>query len=353
LETYDATYLQRKKEVGEKFFTCKSSRKLCYFTDGASNPNDEGISVVLCLHACGNNKWTWLEKEPFKDIFQISVDRMGHGRSSDTPAEGYYFDELIPELMELVDAVFSEYKIPKEKKFFVIGTSMGGTITVEMAACPEVRDRIAAIAPMSAPSDIWNPLVTKQERNKAMPFPPLRNIGKKGCCTCRWVAVAGLNFAADWMIRGTPKPGEDDKLASLYKEYLMGSDGGGDKRAKDAAYSDPFLVTKILDTMIPGPHTRATFRNEFIRANSPWAYDPSEITVPCFIYNGEKEETPVECARMHKKLIPGSELILWTYGHVSWFLENRRIIQALVNKKKVDEPPLYASDASLRSAATA
>merc|ERR1712187_777025 len=163
-----------------------------------------------------------------------------------------------------------------------------------------------------------------------------------------------LNAGAGWMIGGTPKPGEDDKLASLFKEYLMGSEGGGDKRAMDAAYSDPFLVTKILDTMIPGPHSKATFRNEFIRANGgAWVYDPSEITVPCFIYNGEKEETPAEHARLHNKLIKGSELILWTYGHVSWFLENRRIIQALVNKKKVDEPPLYARDASLRSAATA
>eukprot|EP00747_Dinoflagellata_sp_TGD_P082838 gnl/TRDRNA2_/TRDRNA2_161850_c0_seq2.p1 gnl/TRDRNA2_/TRDRNA2_161850_c0~~gnl/TRDRNA2_/TRDRNA2_161850_c0_seq2.p1 ORF type:complete len:325 (+),score=68.55 gnl/TRDRNA2_/TRDRNA2_161850_c0_seq2:112-1086(+) len=138
LETYDAAYLKRKKEVGEKFFTCKSGRKLCYFTDGATDPSKEGIAVVLCLHSCMLQKYMWLQQEPFKDIFQISVDRMGHGGSSDPPqpngdAFDYTFADLVPELVELMDALYKEWSIPAEKKFFVVGHSMGAVVAYELA----------------------------------------------------------------------------------------------------------------------------------------------------------------------------------------------------------------------------
>jgi|TARA_B110000196_G_C20913741_1_gene551858 hypothetical protein len=45
LDSYDATYVQRRRELVEKFFTCKSGRKYCYFTDG-SNP-----AQVQCARA--------------------------------------------------------------------------------------------------------------------------------------------------------------------------------------------------------------------------------------------------------------------------------------------------------------
>ena len=66
--------------------------------------------------------------------------------------------------VEVVDAVYAEKKIPKEKKFFVAGHSMGGTWTLNLAACPETRDRIEAIAPISAPTDLFNPRVTKDDK---------------------------------------------------------------------------------------------------------------------------------------------------------------------------------------------
>merc|ERR1719193_1570071 len=121
LGEYDITYVKRRKEVGEKFFTCKSGRKFAYFTDGALDPSCEGVSILFCHHSCGQSKYMWLMKEPFKNIFQVSVDRFGFGHSSDAPTAGYWFDQLVPEMVELVDAVYDEYKIPKEKKFFVVG----------------------------------------------------------------------------------------------------------------------------------------------------------------------------------------------------------------------------------------
>ena len=56
----DPHYLERKKQVGENFFACKSGRKLCYFTDGAADPSAEAVAVVLCLHSCGLQKYMWL-----------------------------------------------------------------------------------------------------------------------------------------------------------------------------------------------------------------------------------------------------------------------------------------------------
>ena len=119
LAAYDETYVRRKQEVAEReqMFTCKSGRKFCYFTDGASDPSVEGVSVVLCLHACGQGRHQFMQREPFANIFQICVDRMGHGKSSTTPKKtGYPFDEVVAELTELIDAVFAEKKIPTDKK---------------------------------------------------------------------------------------------------------------------------------------------------------------------------------------------------------------------------------------------
>ena len=137
LAAYDETYVRRKQEVAEReqMFTCKSGRKFCYFTDGASDPSVEGVSVVLCLHACGQGRHQFMQREPFANIFQICVDRMGHGKSSTTPKKtGYPFDEVVAELTELIAAVFAEKKIPTDKKLFVIGHSMGATCAIEMAA---------------------------------------------------------------------------------------------------------------------------------------------------------------------------------------------------------------------------
>ena len=73
LAAYDETYVRRKQEVAEReqMFTCKSGRKFCYFTDGASDPSVEGVSVVLCLHACGQGRHQFMQREPFANIFQI------------------------------------------------------------------------------------------------------------------------------------------------------------------------------------------------------------------------------------------------------------------------------------------
>eukprot|EP00747_Dinoflagellata_sp_TGD_P082837 gnl/TRDRNA2_/TRDRNA2_161850_c0_seq1.p1 gnl/TRDRNA2_/TRDRNA2_161850_c0~~gnl/TRDRNA2_/TRDRNA2_161850_c0_seq1.p1 ORF type:complete len:392 (+),score=77.47 gnl/TRDRNA2_/TRDRNA2_161850_c0_seq1:112-1287(+) len=349
LETYDAAYLKRKKEVGEKFFTCKSGRKLCYFTDGATDPSKEGIAVVLCLHSCMLQKYMWLQQEPFKDIFQISVDRMGHGGSSDPPqpngdAFDYTFADLVPELVELMDALYKEWSIPAEKKFFVVGHSMGACSTIEMAACPEVRDRIEAIAPVSGPCDIWNPRLTSQDRKCS----PLKNGENKGCCSGGSFYRAILNACAKQQLRSVPADPKnwDDGMEALFKSYCRGQEGG-DKRAWDVVYADNFLVTQILDAHIPGSHTAKIWTTEMRRGNCAlWSYDPCEIKVPCFIYTGTKEETPFGMAEIHKKLIPGSELIGWeAYGHCSIFVEHRRIIQALVKKQKVEGPPLWEKGA--------
>ena len=284
---------------------------------------------------------------------------MGHGGSSDPPcATGgpadYPFSDLVPELVELVDAVYAEFKIPKEKKFFVVGHSQGACCAIEVAACPAVKDRVAAIAPVSGPCDIWNDALSKKDRAFMYGIMKHAENNTTWCSCCLlggggWFGRWALKKMAEGCIRPVQVAGDGktytqwkDGLAELFKSYCGGEEGG-DKRAWDVVYVDTFIVSQILDAHIPGPHNAEVWTTDMRRGNSaPWSYDPQGITAPCFIYMGDKEETPIGCGLVNQKLIHGSELILWEgYGHCSIFAEHRRIIQALVQKKKVEGPPLW------------
>jgi pimeloyl-ACP methyl ester carboxylesterase len=258
---------------------------------------------------------------------------MGHGKSSSTPVDGYPFDELVPELLELVDTVYKESKIPPEKKFFVVGHSMGACCAIEMAACPEVRDRIEAIAPMSGPCDFWNPSMTKQDRKATGTMAFLYNSQKKGCCGAinRWMLKKMSSMALS-------KPNKDYGMAAYYMNKEQQRQGA--KPSWDAIDNNPFYATLCLDTVIPGCVTVHDGVNEFRRAmGAPWSYDPREVKVPCFIYNGNPEETTVKNAESNHKMIQGSELIVMEgHGHMSILMESGRIIQALVKKEKVESP---------------
>ena len=47
----DATYLKRRQDCSDKFFTCKSGRKYCYFTDGSDPAQVQCIEHVHDEHA--------------------------------------------------------------------------------------------------------------------------------------------------------------------------------------------------------------------------------------------------------------------------------------------------------------
>jgi pimeloyl-ACP methyl ester carboxylesterase len=257
---------------------------------------------------------------------------MGHGKSSSTPVDGYPFDMLVPELVELVDAVYKESNIPMEKKFFVAGHSMGATIAIEMAACPEVRDRIEAIASMSGPCDYWNPSMTKEDRKATAELGFLLNSQKKGCGGSfnRWLLKKFSEYLS--------QPNKDYGMAAYYtnKDNLR----QGTKLSWDVMDSNPYHTTLCLDVVIPGCVKVHDGMNEFLRTmGAPWSYDPREVKVPCFIYNGNPEETQAIRAEYHHKMIKGSELIIMNgHGHMSLCMESGRIIKALVKKEKVETP---------------
>ena len=80
--------------------------------------------MVLCLHGQAQRSTDWLMKEPLQNIFQICVDRIGHGLSSNAPADGFSFADGCVEFLEVVDAVYAEFKVPADKKFFVAATGL-------------------------------------------------------------------------------------------------------------------------------------------------------------------------------------------------------------------------------------
>jgi len=334
LTAYDETYVKRQQGVEEKFFTCKSGRKFCYFTEGP-DPSKADIPVVLCLHGSSASKWFWLMPYPFQDIFLIAPDRFGMGKSSSTPEDSYSFADGCPEFLELVDHVYAEKNIPKEKKFFVTGHSMGGTWTYSMASCPEVCERIEAIAPVCGPADVRHPQFPKKDQSKADPFFGMK---KKGCGGA-WSRFIIKKFSLPYLVCPAAGGQKIDEAAK-YKQFR--DNCGGDERGKGALDASPFFVTSCIDVN-RGHNTKADALVEFTRCYAePWSYDPANIKVPCFIYNGEKECVPLCFAEHHHKVIQGSELTVWP-GHteVTITIELERIIKALVKKQKVEGGPSF------------
>lgn len=351
LKAWDATYLRRRAEVGEKMFKCTSGRSFCYFTDGP-DPAKEGVAVVLCLHGASDRKTSWLFKEKSTDIFQICPDRMGAGKSSSCPETGYSFADGCKELTELVDAVYAEFKIPKEKKFFVTGHSMGGTWALSMAACPDVRDRIEAIAPISAPCDVWNPRMSAEDRKRLKQPPPgfIMNAEKKGCCGgCnRWILKSV--FSKLFLRKDPDKTGVDWGFAAYWSQTQHGGKeimGDGEK-GHHAMEKDPYFMTAHCDGF-KSFKTSGDVCVEMMRCYaSPWSYDMSEVKCPCFLYNGKHEEVGEEYAKATQRMIGESNkevhLIMWDgHGHLSMCLEYRKIIEALVQKTKNETPVWEAS----------
>jgi len=198
-----------------------------------------------------------------------------------------------------------------------------------------VRDRIEAIAPISSPIDQFGVTLTKEEGKKSGTPGFAKNLKKKGCSGAfsRWL-WAKLSFVGiandinkDWAWR--------------WKNMFF-DQTGGDKRSRDLMNADPYFVTGQIDSMIPGFRTPQDAVVEFGRVSGGvWSYDPSEIKVPCFLYNegGETATVPPACAMYHHRLIKGSELILWEgHGHVSILMEIKNIVQALVKKEKAKMP---------------
>jgi len=339
LKAFDETYTKRKQAVGEKFFTCKSERRFCYFTDGEGDPKQADVAVVLCLHGASASKYLWLMPEPLKGIFMVCVDRFGHGNSSSTPEDGYSFADGCAEFVELIDHVYAENNIPTEKKFFVAGHSMGATWTVSMASCPEVCDRIEAIAPINGPSDLRHPQYTKEELKQAYNVAGFMTGSKKKGCSgaCnRWLfKTLVLNHCA-------PQKKGDYGMAAAYKQnrdYCLEGQGCKDLRGKDALDASPFFVTATVDVN-RGHTTLADAMVEWQRCfGEAWSYDAANIKVPCFLYNGEKEIVDKIHSEFHHKVIKDSKLALWMgHSEVTIVVEFPRIIEALVKKQIVEEP---------------
>ena len=322
------THVDSPAQVGEKILKLKDGRQLAYFTEGT--PSDP---AVLCLHSLGQSKTEWLFPKPLPGVFLIAVDRQGHGASSPYPpgspvSNPRKFSDDLHEFVELLDALNVD-------KFYVTGSSMGGSWAVAIAAA--LPGRVLACAPISALADPRHPSVAKKDRG------PL--CGEGGTLT---LSMGEPNCAGGFM-RAMVAPyfkakdaSKDPGFAKQYVAYFKYGDSTGKKHGPfDAMDADPFFVSALLDSYLHGVNSNHCGIVELIRAfgKQGWGYDAATIQCPTFIYHGKKDaETPVVCAEHHQKLIKGSELILVPEssrysGHVTILLKAEEIILALVQGK--------------------
>ena len=170
---WDPLFVQRRKEISEKILKLKSGRQLAYFTEGS--PTDP---AVLCLHSLGMSKTQYLLKKPLAGIFQICVDRQGHGNSSPYPridlSNPIQFSTHVHEYVELLDSLGVD-------KFYVTGSSMGASWTIALAAA--LPDRCIGAAPMSAMPDPWRANMTPALRKPLCPEGAtlLLSMGDRSC----------------------------------------------------------------------------------------------------------------------------------------------------------------------------
>ena len=326
MTAYDPAYIARKKEVAEKILTLKDGRKLAYFTEG-----DPADPAVLCLHSLGQSKMEFLLPKPIPGIFLISVDRQGHGSSSPYPpaspvSNPRKFSDDMHEYVELLDSLSVD-------KFYVTGSSMGGSWAVAIAAA--LPGRVLACAPISALVDPRHGDKKEQGALCGDGGTMTLSIGEPGCMGGMMRAMMGGYFK----VKDTSK---DPGFAKHYVSYFKYGDASGKKYGPfDAMDRDHFLVSSMLDAFHHGVNCKNCGIIELIRifGKQGWGYDPSTIQCPTFIYQGEKDvEVPVKQAELINRLVKGSKLVVLPgIGHCTILLQLEEIIKALVQKKSIQE----------------
>lgn len=322
MTSYDPLYLERKKSVGSHTFKCKSGQEIGYFAEG--NPQDP---AVLCLHGMTQCKWLYLFPAPLPGVYQIAVDRPGHGLS--TPIEkSLPFSGYIAPIMELLD----ELKIAK---FYVKGLSMGAATAIQIAAAHP--DRVLGCAPVSGPGEqigtfngqaaTFNPDISKEALSPSLIFA----LAKPGC----WGGFSRCLLGPVFKTQCYPSKTKDPGFASVYKGY-QSKGCGGTEQMFERMDKDQFYISKMMDCHLHGIRSPLTALYELQTVHDPagFSYDYKNIKCPTFVYNGKEELTPLSMAQMYHKCIPGSELIVMQeHGHASIVLESEEIILALVQGK--------------------
>ena len=326
MAAFDPAYVARKKAVGESILTLASGRQLAYFTEG--NPADP---AVLCLHSLGQSKLEWLFPNPLPGVFLIAVDRQGHGSSSPYPPGNPLtmprkFSDDLHEFVELLDSLSVD-------KFYVTGSSMGGSWAIAIAAA--LPDRVLACAPISAMADPRHPSVAKEEKGRICGDAGTLSlsIGEPGCAGGFLRSMINPYFK----VKDTSK---DPGFRSHYVSYFKYGDAKGKKHGPfDKMDSNHFFVSATLDAFHHGVNCKHCAVLELVRifGKQGWGCDAATVQCPTFIYHGKKDaETHVACAEFHHRVIKGSELIMMPeIGHVTILLKAEEIILALVQKKAI------------------
>jgi pimeloyl-ACP methyl ester carboxylesterase len=328
LTAYLPEYLERKAEVGERLLQLKNGRQLCYFTEGSVED-----PAVVCLPALGESKWGYIFPKPIPGVYLIAVDRIGHGGSSVMGSKEQWSAHCA-EVLELVDSLGVD-------KFSVTGISTGGVHTMMMAsAYPE---RVAAIAPVSAPCDYYHETIsTKADRMKIFKDMALLSaLHDSGCMASLKKRLLKKISSSPSMNQwtGKDKTKESGWMAAQYDSYKISAgtaeepDGGGGSKEMFALMDkDLFWVSKMMDSHLYGNNAPMNFYHTLELVTGKSDLDTAKVKCPTFIYHGKLDgEAWFRAAEQNHKLIAGSELLMHEgQGHITIFMWQEQMISALV-----------------------
>lgn len=278
IDTWDRSYLERKKEIGQEEFTLSDGRTMCYSIQGSGPVN------ILCFHGGGESKQHFLLKKNVPNCRLIAVDRAGCGRSSKIPepAFDFTFENVVNGLKELLDHL-------QISTFIAVGHSGGSRVAFNLAAA--LPDRCKAVGLFSPMVDVHHPKMdpeTKKIFLKKCPYlMPIINM-ERGCCRCLIKQV----------FKGMSKNAMAFNFNNVYKD-----DASKGAEMYQTFAADPFWVSLMCDSQRCGG-----YYDEICwithRMQSADFYDISTITAPLFCFTGDGDFIiPVEVGQWLEKML--------------------------------------------------
>lgn len=259
--SFDPEYVQRKSEVGEKYFRLPDGRRLCYYEDHSVDGEPDDVAVLAFHDGC-EDKSRFIQKEPIPGVRFVAIDRPGYGGSSQTPGN-YTFKCAVQDIQKLADYLDIQ-------EFVVLGHGVGGAWAQQLAAA--LPDRVRGAILWSSMVDPMHPKATGDVR-RAVGY-----VDAVQYCNSGRVGRSPRHF-----MRGTSTAVAKDDFGALGLKQEQ--EAGAESFEKFA--TDPFWVSAMVDAWRPNRNRKSILEDVSRTLCNKWQYDAEDIKCPVFVFHGD------------------------------------------------------------------